>query len=68
MSLMKNLWVRRLASFEEEAAADAEFWARMTGDERVAVVNQMRREAAMRQGLEHDGLRRVVRVTDDSRR
>jgi hypothetical protein len=59
---MREIWFRRCATFEEEAAADAEFWAEMTPDERVALVDQMRREGILADGGGDEGLRRVVRV------
>jgi predicted Fe-S protein YdhL (DUF1289 family) len=42
---MEKVWFRKCSSFEEEEEADREFWAQMTGDERVEVLEQMRQEA-----------------------
>jgi hypothetical protein len=39
------LWVRKCSSFEEEEQADREFWAQMTGDERVEALEDLRRQA-----------------------
>jgi hypothetical protein len=61
-------WVRTFSSFAREGEADAEFWESMSGDERVEVVNQMRREAAARDGKPDERLRRVVRVVEPKRR
>src|SRR2546430_5940604 len=41
-----KVWLRKLGSFCEEAAADWEFWQQMTADERVAVVEQLRGRVA----------------------
>ena len=54
-----TVWIRRCASFAEEAAADADFWEQLGADGRVAVVEQMRIE---RDEQTEPGLRRVVRV------
>jgi hypothetical protein len=62
-----KVWVRRCSGFLEEAEADREFWAQMTADQRVALVEQMRRERWNRNGGGYEGLRRVVRVLRDSR-
>jgi len=60
-----DVWVRKCSSFEEERRADREFWQRMTPDERVAVVEELRREWWELHG---DGgpqrLRRAVRVLE----
>ncbi len=61
-------WVRRCSSFAEEADADREFWAGMTANERVAVVEQMRNEWWDRNGGRDEGLRRVVRVLRKAQR
>jgi hypothetical protein len=62
------IWVRRCEGFEEEAAADAEFWARMSPDDRVALVEQMRMEWWIANGREDEGLRGVARVIHRARR
>lgn len=61
---MQEIWFRRCNSFEEEEAADLEFWAQMTGDERVEVLEQMRRDAWKVTGERLKGLRRAVRVIE----
>jgi hypothetical protein len=61
-----EIWVRKCSSFEEEAAADREFWARMSPGERVAAVDQMRRWWLLTQGLPDEGLRRTARVVPQS--
>lgn len=38
-----TIWFRRCSSFEEEAAADREYWAQFTPDERVAMIDDLRR-------------------------
>ena len=55
-------WVRKLTSFEEERAADREFWAQMSPDERVAAVEELRLEWSKIQGKSNEGLRRTARV------
>lgn len=64
---MPEIWVRKCSSFAEEAEADREFWARLTPDERVAVVEDLRL-GAERQGDDEPGLRRAVRVLAAPRR
>ena len=59
---MAEIWIRKCNSFEQEAEADREFWARMTPDERVAVVEDLRLEWAEQQGEDEPRLRRAVRV------
>jgi hypothetical protein len=56
------LWVRKCRSFAEETRADREFWAAMTGDERVEALEDLRREASKVTGERLEGFRRVVRV------
>jgi hypothetical protein len=63
-----EVWVRRCRSFEEEARADREFWARMSGEERVEALEEMRREAWKVTGERLEGLRRAVRVLECPRR
>lgn len=41
-----NVWFRRCTSFEEEAEADREFWLQYTPEERVALVEEIRKEWA----------------------
>jgi hypothetical protein len=65
---MRDVWIRRCDGFAEEAEADAQFWAAMTPDERVAVVEQMRSEWWSINGRCDEGLRRVVHIARDSRR
>jgi hypothetical protein len=57
-------WVRKLSSFEEEQNADREFWSRITPNERVAIVEELRQDWARMQGNDEDlqGLRRTARV------
>ena len=40
---MRNVVVRRFASFEEEQKADKEYWAAIPPDARVAMVEELRR-------------------------
>jgi hypothetical protein len=61
-------WVRKCSSFEEEARADREFWAQMTGRERVEALEDLRREAWKVTGERLEGLRRVARVLERPRR
>lgn len=44
---MRPLWFRKCASFEEEAQADREFWAQFSADEKVALIEELKRESAM---------------------
>jgi hypothetical protein len=62
ITLMAEIWLRRCESFHAEAEADAEFWLQMTPAERVALVEQMRREWRERNGGSDEGLRRTARV------
>jgi hypothetical protein len=57
-----EVWVRKCNSFEEEARADREYWARMTGEERVEALEELRREAWKVTGEPLRGLRRAVHV------
>jgi hypothetical protein len=41
---MTTLWLRRCASFAEEAEADRDYWSRFTPDERVALIANLRQE------------------------
>jgi hypothetical protein len=63
-----NTWFRRLRSFEEEANADAEFWAQMTPDERVAIVEQLRAEWLKEHGRSGEELRRTLAILRVARR
>jgi len=56
-----DIWLRRSSSFQDESDADAEFWQRMTPDERVAVLEQMRREWLEEHDRGDQGLRRIAR-------
>jgi hypothetical protein len=63
-----KVWVRKCASFAEERAADREFWAEMSPDDRVAAVEELRAQWAAMRGEDHEGLRRTVRVLDGPER
>jgi len=65
---MRNIVVRRFASFEEEQNADREYWATVPPDDRVAMVEQLRRDWATISGQTEERLRRVLRVLDRERR
>ena len=54
--------VRKFASFAEEAEADRESYRQMKPDERVALVDELRRQCEKINGERHEGLRRTVRV------
>jgi hypothetical protein len=41
---MTAVWLRRCASFAEEAEADREYWSRFSPDERVALIADLRQE------------------------
>jgi hypothetical protein len=56
------IWVRKCSSFVEEANADREFWAQMTGDERVEALEDLRHQAWKVTGERLEGVRRTVRV------
>jgi hypothetical protein len=62
------IWVRKSRSFADEAVADREFWAQMTGDERVEALEQLRHEAWKVTGERLERLRRVVQVFERPRR
>lgn len=59
---MRRLWVRKLSSFADEEAADVAFWQALSPDERIAALEEMRRDAWKVTGERSEGLRRVVRV------
>jgi hypothetical protein len=63
-----TIWFRRCATPDEAAAADREFWLRMSPEERVALVEQMREEWLKVTGEKDEGLRRVARVIQRPRR
>jgi hypothetical protein len=55
------IWVRKFTSFEEERAADREFWLALAPDERVALVEQIRQDWAKTVGHPIERLRRTAR-------
>lgn len=59
MKKMKEVWIRRCSSFEEEEA-DFEFWSSLTPDERVEALEQMRAEAWKVTGERFERLQRVI--------
>ena len=59
---MSGVWFRRFESFEAEAEGDAEFWLRMTPEDRVALVERIRREWQELNGHIDERLRRTARV------
>ena len=63
-----EIWVRKCNSFAEDEQADREFWASMTGEERVEALEELRREAWKVTGERLEGLRRTVRVLERPRR
>jgi hypothetical protein len=67
-SQMRNIQIRRFSSFEEEQKADREYWAAMPPEDRVAMVEQLRRDWATFSGQTEERLRRVVRVLDRQER
>jgi len=62
--MRQGIWIRKCASFAEEEEADREFWQEMTGEERVAVLEDMRREFGRANGEPDERLRRVVRIIE----
>jgi len=64
---MATIWVRKSRSFADEAIADRELWAQMTGDERVEALDHLRQEAWKVTGERLKRLRRVVRVSERPR-
>ncbi|MEO8379211.1 MAG: hypothetical protein ABI779_06070 [Acidobacteriota bacterium] len=56
-----EIWLARCSSFAEESESDAEFWRRVSPDERVAVLERMRQEWMTEHGRHDEGLRRTVR-------
>jgi hypothetical protein len=61
---MQEIWLRKGSSFEEEVEADREFWAQMTGRQRVEALEEMRQEAWKVTGERLERLRRVVRIVE----
>jgi hypothetical protein len=61
---MDKIWIRRCSSPAEADAADREFWAQLTGDQRVEALEQMRRDAWKVTGERLPGLQRAVRIID----
>ena len=59
-----EIWVRKCSSFEEEQEADREFWAKLTPEQRVAAVEELRMQGMGPQDECVEGLRRTVRVLD----
>jgi pyruvate formate-lyase activating enzyme-like uncharacterized protein len=59
---VQEIWVRKCSSFEEAEEADQEFWAQMTGDERVQVLEQMRQDAWKITGEPLERIQKVVRI------
>jgi hypothetical protein len=57
-----TVWVRKCASFEEDRQADREFWSALAPDDRVALVEQIRRDWTKISGHPFERLRRTVRV------
>jgi hypothetical protein len=57
-----GFWFRLLKSFENDARAEAEFWAKMTPDERVGVVEELRAEWWELNGMTAEGFRRTIEV------
>jgi hypothetical protein len=55
-------WVRKCSDFDEERAADREFWAQMTPSERVSALEELRAQWKSTSADGHEGLRRTVRV------
>jgi hypothetical protein len=64
----KRIWVRTCASFEEERRADREFWAQISPDERVAIVEQLREQLGADFAEGQPGLRRVFCVLESPQR
>ena len=56
---MRDIRLRPYESFAEEAEGDAEFWLQMTPEERVELVEVMRREWQERNGQPDERLRRT---------
>jgi hypothetical protein len=67
-SPMKNVWVRKSESFDEDRVADREFWRAAPPEARIAAVEELRKHWAQLQGVSHEGLRRTVRVLEGPER
>ena len=63
-----DIWVRKCSSFAEERVADREFWAAMSPDARVNVVEELRQEWAHISGQAIERLRRTVSVLERQER
>lgn len=63
-----TVWMRKLTSFEAERAADREFWATLSPDARVALVEDLRREWVKISGRPIERLRRTARRVQRERR
>ncbi len=61
---MADVWIRKLDSFDEAQRADREFWRSVSPDARVAAVEDLRKQWAVLQGANDEGLRRTVRVLE----
>lgn len=61
---MADVWVRKLGSFDDDRRADREFWRTVTPEARIVAVEELRRQWAMFQGTDDEGLRRTVRVLE----
>jgi len=61
---MADVWIRKLDSFDDAERADREFWRSVSPDARVAAVEDLRRQWAVLQGADDEGLRRTVRVLE----
>ena len=61
---MHRVWVRKFSSFDEERQADREYWATISPNDRVAILDEMRAEWAAWKGDDEQGLRRTVRIVE----
>jgi hypothetical protein len=61
---MADVWIRKLDSFEDAERASREFWQSVSPDARVAAVEDLRKQWAVLQGADDEGLRRTVRVLE----
>jgi hypothetical protein len=61
---MADVWIRKLDSFDDAQRADREFWRSVSPDARVAAVEDLRKQWAVLQGANDEGLRRTVRVLE----
>ena len=64
----REKWFRRCSSPLEEKASDSEFWSRMSPDERVALVEELRLDYLKITGGHYERLRRVAQVIQRPRR